>query len=82
MAGSSIVATSSHSIENRCKQLYEADLKSGSAGVPLPYALGRKYPNAAKDWAWYWIFPASKLYLDPRSGYSLDSITDGCQATF
>ncbi len=46
---------------------YEADLKSGSIGVPLPYALARKYPNATKDWSWYWIFPASKLYIDPRS---------------
>jgi len=50
------------------KPLYEADLNSGSAGVPLPYALGRKYPNAAKGWAWYWVFPASKLCIDPRSG--------------
>jgi integrase len=29
--------------------------------------LARKYPNAAKDWGWYWVFPASKLYVDPRS---------------
>lgn len=50
------------------KQDYEADLKNGCAGVPLPNALARKYPNAAKDWGWYWIFPASKLYVDPRSG--------------
>lgn len=47
---------------------YEVDLKSGSAGVPLPYALARKYPNATKDWGWYWVFPASKLSVDPRSG--------------
>jgi integrase len=34
----------------------------------LPDALGRKHPNAAKDWAWYWVFPVSELYIDPRSG--------------
>lgn len=50
------------------RQAYEADLKHGSAGVPLPNALARKYPNATKDWGWYWIFPASKLYAEPRSG--------------
>jgi integron integrase len=49
------------------RQDYETDLKNGSAGVPLPNALARKYPNAAKDWGWYWVFPASKLYVDPRS---------------
>ena len=67
MLPSAVIGPLRHHLE-QVKQLYEADLKSGSAGVPLPYALGRKYPNAAKDWAWYWIFPASKLYLDPRSG--------------
>jgi integron integrase len=50
------------------RQEYDADSKSGFAGVPLPNALARKYPNAAKDWGWYWVFPASKLYVDPRSG--------------
>ncbi len=50
------------------RQDYEADVKNGSAGVPLPNALARKYPNAAKDWSWYWIFPASKLYVEPCSG--------------
>jgi site-specific recombinase XerD len=50
------------------RQGYEADAKSECAGVPLPGALARKYPNAAKEWGWYWVFPASKLYVDPRSG--------------
>jgi integron integrase len=51
------------------RQDYDVDLKNGSAGVPLPNALARKYPNAAKDWGWYWVFPASKLYVDPHSGF-------------
>ncbi len=50
------------------RKRYEADLKNGSDGVPLPDALARKYPNAVKDWSWYWVFPASKLYVDVRSG--------------
>ncbi|MDQ3651548.1 MAG: tyrosine-type recombinase/integrase, partial [Acidobacteriota bacterium] len=33
-----------------------------------PYALARKYPHAATEWAWQNVFPASKLSVDPRSG--------------
>jgi site-specific recombinase XerC len=28
----------------------------------------RKWPNAGKEWAWFWIFPSDKLSADPRSG--------------
>ena len=34
----------------------------------MPYALERKYPNAAKAWIWQYVFPAAKLSTDPRSG--------------
>ncbi|MES4785194.1 MAG: hypothetical protein C4294_04575 [Nitrospiraceae bacterium] len=37
-------------------------------GVSLPHALARKYPHAAKEWGWQWVFPASKLYQDRQSG--------------
>jgi integron integrase len=52
----------------RVRRIYEEDLKSGFNGVSLPYALERKYPNAAKEWGWQWLFPASKLYVDRLSG--------------
>ena len=52
----------------RVKALHEADLRAGFGGVGLPYALARKYPNAAKEWAWQYVFPATKLSRDPRSG--------------
>lgn len=52
----------------KVKTLYEKDLKSGYGEVYLPYALERKYPNAAKEWAWQYVFPSSKLAVDPRSG--------------
>ncbi len=32
--------------------------------VQLPNALGRKYPNAGREWVWQWVFPATRLYLD------------------
>jgi site-specific recombinase XerD len=36
--------------------------------VALPDALERKYPRAAGEWAWQWMFPATRHYLDQRTG--------------
>ncbi len=47
--------------------LYLKDQKMRAPGVELPYALGRKYPNAGKEWPWQWVFPARSLSVDPRS---------------
>ncbi len=47
--------------------LYDADRREGRPGVPLPYALERKYPAAQFEWAWYWVFPSQRLCIDPRS---------------
>jgi integron integrase len=48
--------------------LHEEDLASGYGDVYLPHALSRKYPNAAKEWHWQYVFPSSNLSVDPRSG--------------
>jgi integron integrase len=50
------------------KLLHDKDLAEGHGEVYLPDALERKYPNAAKEWGWQYIFPSSKLSVDPRSG--------------
>ena len=50
------------------KHLHERDLASGHGEVSLPYALAQKYPNAAKEWAWQFIFPSSNLSPDPYDG--------------
>ena len=50
------------------KKLHESDLSKGYGEVHLPDALGRKYPNAGKEWAWQYVFPANNLSVDPRSG--------------
>jgi len=50
------------------KKLHENDLSKGYGEVHLPDALSRKYPNAGKEWAWQYVFPATKLSVDPRSG--------------
>ena len=52
----------------RVKTLHEHDLRHGQGEVYLPYALERKYPNAAKEWIWQYFFPSQRLSGDPRSG--------------
>jgi integron integrase len=52
----------------RVRLLHGEDVERGYGRVYLPYALERKYPNAAREWAWQWAFPAGKLSSDPRSG--------------
>ena len=48
--------------------LFDRDRENGAPGVYLPNALERKYPNAGKTWAWFWVFPANGVSIDPRSG--------------
>ena len=47
---------------------FERQRKLNEPGVSLPTALARKYPNAAIEWGWQWIFPASSLCRDPYTG--------------
>jgi integron integrase len=44
---------------------HAADVAAGFGAVSLPGALARKYPNAAREWAWQWVFPATRRYFDP-----------------
>ncbi len=39
------------------KKVHEKDLGAGWGRVQMPYALDRKYPNAAAEWRWQWVFP-------------------------
>jgi len=52
----------------RVKTLHEQDLAAGYGEVYLPFALERKYKNCGKQWAWQYVFPATKRSIDPRSG--------------
>lgn len=47
--------------------LHQEDIEAGHGEVFLPYALERKYPNAAKEPGWQYLFPASRLSVDPRT---------------
>jgi integron integrase len=52
----------------RVRIMHEQDLKKGYGKVFLPFALERKYPNAASEWGWQYVFPSGKISKDPRSG--------------
>ena len=52
----------------RVQELHQRDLAHGFGSVYLPDALHQKYPNAPKEWGWQWVFPASQISVDPRSG--------------
>ena len=48
--------------------LHARDLACGHGRVYLPHALARKYPSAAAELAWQYVFPATRLSEDPRDG--------------
>jgi integron integrase len=50
------------------KRQHQEDLRRGVGTVALPNALERKYPNAGKEWAWQWVFPATSHYTDRITG--------------
>jgi integron integrase len=52
----------------RVQRLHAQDLTVGAGAVFMPTALARKAPGMAKDWRWQYVFPASRLSVDPRSG--------------
>jgi integron integrase len=54
-------------VESR-RALHERDLTRGVARVELPYALDRKYPNAARELGWQFLFASRQLSHDPRTG--------------
>ncbi len=50
------------------KAQHEQDLEDGFGSVYLPGALERKYPSAAREWVWQYVFPSARLSVDPRGG--------------
>jgi integron integrase len=54
-------------IENTAR-LHQQDLRDGYGEVYMPHALARKYPKAACELGWQFLFPATSIGRDPRSG--------------
>ncbi len=55
----------------RLRQWYEEERRCGHPGVSLPFALGRKYPRAATQWGWQYLFPSAELCREPQTGQLL-----------
>ncbi len=61
IAGLKLAISKSHSH-------FEHDMQNGINYIELPYALIRKYPNAAREFKWHFVFASAKTSIDPRTG--------------
>jgi len=52
----------------RVARLHRRDVATNAGWVELPFAVGRKYPGAGRDWAWQWVFPATRTYRHRETG--------------
>jgi integron integrase len=51
----------------KAKKIFETDRANKTAGIYMWPALERKFPDAGREWIWQYVFPASRLSVDPRS---------------
>ncbi len=50
----------------KVNNLHKIDLKEGLGEAMLPYALNKKYPNAAKEFGWQFLFPSNSYFYDEK----------------
>jgi len=50
------------------KRIHSRDLAEGFGDAYMPNALDRKYPGAVKSFSWQFVFPATRIGPDPRTG--------------
>ena len=50
------------------RRQHEWDLRAGVGRAVLPEALDRKYPNAAAEWRWQFVFPTARICTNPAYG--------------
>ncbi len=50
------------------RQEHDLDLAAGQAYAPLPFALAKKFPRAAQDFGWQYVFAARHRSRDPKTG--------------
>jgi integron integrase len=51
----------------RVRVLHLRRVQSGGGYLELPGAFDRKSPSASRHWAWCWLFPSTRQYLDAAS---------------
>jgi integron integrase len=52
----------------RVREVHRRDLAEGQGRVLMPYALARKYLNAATEWRWQWVFPQERRWKNRNTG--------------
>ena len=52
----------------RMQAQHDQDLKIGLGTVAVPHAIAHKYPHAAREWPWQWVFPATRFQRDRDTG--------------
>lgn len=52
----------------RTGRFFELDRQNGIDHIDLPFALARKFPNAARELKWQFVFASANTSRDPRSG--------------
>ncbi len=52
----------------RARVIHKSDLAEGWGAVVLPCGLERKYPRAASEFRWQWVFPQQRRWRDARTG--------------
>lgn len=52
----------------RVRAIWQEDLRQGRGGVSVPPGVEKKYPKAAQEWPWQFLFPAQGVSSDPASG--------------
>ena len=52
----------------KANAVHDRDLADGWGRVLLPESLERKYPYAAVQWKWQWVFPQERRWRDPKTG--------------
>jgi site-specific recombinase XerC len=57
---------------DRVEEIHRADVKAGHGRVWLPSALREKYPHAGRALGWQYLFPSTRLSVDPRDGSKAD----------
>jgi integron integrase len=53
---------------DRMRKQHARDVARGAGWVEMPGSLGRKYPNAGREWGWQWVFPATRAYVEAETG--------------
>ena len=50
------------------RSTHQKDLSEGYGRVYMPFALARKYPRAAAEWGWQFVFPQENRFINKTTG--------------